>query len=158
MISTSKRSARLKKRLNFAGTVLVISHDRGFSTALLRTSSLQKMIRSGLLQRQLSGIRGGKEARLGEEGARSASHRVISLCEALIHEDEHERDSGAQLVADGPARSCDLDGTMGARQSLGLFVSPLNTRTGLGIVTIRLRAGRWAIRVGERATDRGGTG
>src|SRR5204862_2294876 len=26
--------------------------------------------------------------------------------------------------------------TMGARQSLGLFVSPLNTSTGLGIVTI----------------------
>src|SRR5678815_2677035 len=26
--------------------------------------------------------------------------------------------------------------TMGARQSLGLFVSPLNTATGLGIVTI----------------------
>ena len=28
--------------------------------------------------------------------------------------------------------------TMGARQSLGLFVSPLNTSTGLGIVTISL--------------------
>src|SRR5258707_14476787 len=28
--------------------------------------------------------------------------------------------------------------TMGARQSLGLFVSPLNTTTGLGIVTISL--------------------
>ncbi|HEX5464461.1 MAG TPA: MFS transporter, partial [Burkholderiales bacterium] len=28
--------------------------------------------------------------------------------------------------------------TMGARQSLGLFVSPLNTATGLGIVTISL--------------------
>ena len=28
--------------------------------------------------------------------------------------------------------------TMGARQSLGLFVSPMNTTTGLGIVTISL--------------------
>jgi hypothetical protein len=28
--------------------------------------------------------------------------------------------------------------TMGARQSLGLFVSPLNSSTGLGIVTISL--------------------
>src|SRR5260221_5287374 len=28
--------------------------------------------------------------------------------------------------------------TMGARQSLGLFVSPLNSTTGLGIVTISL--------------------
>src|SRR3982074_2762425 len=28
--------------------------------------------------------------------------------------------------------------TMGARQSLGLFVSPLNTSTGLGITTISL--------------------
>jgi len=28
--------------------------------------------------------------------------------------------------------------TMGARQSLGLFVSPLNTSTGLGVVTISL--------------------
>ena len=28
--------------------------------------------------------------------------------------------------------------TMGARQSLGLFVSPLNTHTGLGITTISL--------------------
>ena len=28
--------------------------------------------------------------------------------------------------------------TMGARQSMGLFVSPLNTHTGLGIATISL--------------------
>ena len=28
--------------------------------------------------------------------------------------------------------------TMGARQSMGLYVSPLNTSTGLGIVTISL--------------------
>ena len=28
--------------------------------------------------------------------------------------------------------------TMGARQSLGLFISPLNTSTGLGITTISL--------------------
>src|SRR5262245_34915341 len=31
--------------------------------------------------------------------------------------------------------------TMGARQSLGLFVSPLNTSTGLGIVTISFAMG-----------------
>ncbi len=31
--------------------------------------------------------------------------------------------------------------TMGARQSLGLFVSPMNTTTGLGIVTISLALG-----------------
>ena len=31
--------------------------------------------------------------------------------------------------------------TMGARQSLGLFVSPLNSSTGLGIATISLALG-----------------
>src|SRR3989442_12581290 len=38
--------------------------------------------------------------------------------------------------------------TMGARQSLGLFVSPLNTSTGLGITTISL-----ALAVGQFMWD-----
>jgi hypothetical protein len=36
--------------------------------------------------------------------------------------------------------------TMGARQSLGLFVSPLNSWTGLGITTISLAIGGFLLR------------
>ena len=60
--------------------------------------------------------------------------------------------------------------TMGARQSLGLFVSPLDTATGLGVVTISLAlaigqftwgaiqpiAGAFADRYGPRAVLIGG--
>ena len=48
--------------------------------------------------------------------------------------------------------------TMGARQSLGLFVSPLNTSTGLGIVTISFAMAVGPVRMGSSATDRGRSG
>ena len=41
--------------------------------------------------------------------------------------------------------------TMGARQSMGLFLSPLNTHTGLGIATHQLRHGGRAARLGGGA-------
>src|SRR3954463_4696842 len=49
---------------------------------------------------------------------------------------KHPAVSGAWMVT--LAAAAFLMVTMGARQSLGLFVSPLNTSTGLGITTISL--------------------
>ena len=43
--------------------------------------------------------------------------------------------------------------TMGARQSMGLFVSPINTSTGLGIATHQPRAGRRAVHLGRDPAD-----
>src|SRR3954468_9234569 len=49
---------------------------------------------------------------------------------------EYKSTRGAWVVT--LAAAAILMVTMGARQSLGLFVSPLNTSTGLGITTISL--------------------
>ncbi len=40
--------------------------------------------------------------------------------------------------------------TMGARQSLGLFVAPLNTATGLGIMTISFAMAVGQLKVGQQ--------
>ena len=43
--------------------------------------------------------------------------------------------------------------TMGLRNALGLFVSPLNTSTGLGIVTISFALAVGPVRLGRGAAD-----
>jgi hypothetical protein len=57
------------------------------------------------------------------------------------------------MVADHPAGGRVMV-TMGVRQSTGLFVSPINTSTGLGIVTISFALAIGAVHLGRGAAGR----
>ena len=127
--------------LEFAGTVLVISHDRWFldriaTHILAAEDDSQWTFFNGNYQE----YEADKKQRLGEEGARPHRPRYKPL-EAVIGEDRAVS-AAVQSKAEHNwwtltlVAAAILMVTMGARQSLGLFVSPLNTSTGLGIVTI----------------------
>src|SRR5438132_8554179 len=74
---------------------------------------------------------------IGKRGAPGRTSLIYGLSRNLSEEQPMRTWNRPAIVVTLSAAAI-LMVTMGARQSLGLFVSPLNTSTGLGITTISL--------------------
>src|SRR5205823_3862657 len=118
--------------------------ESGFPRAFGRT--LRTILESGMLRRLSRRPRGGAAAcsarpRPGKSiGKRAAPGRTSSICDLSknLSEGQPMRTWNRPAIVVTLSAAAILMVTMGARQSLGLFVSPLNGSTGLGIATISL--------------------